>query len=277
MVLLTPALSLAGLAPIIAGHTIYYAFPYLAASTTWTPTDTQVEQRFILIAATLALALFTDRLLLMRLGPESSLKEKMLAAIPYLPALVLLLVIAVKMVPVPYLPSLISMASLALLLPIWLHRGNMPGLNALGLGMAILSVAMFIYTMYANTAPAYSLPWYLPLLGLYFISLVLMERLAFSCTMDSPLRQTIISYSLIALIAAIGATGLYSWNNSKIYFVALLGLSALLAVFGHIFRTRSYYHVALTLTLFALGFMLLHSNPNTNVAAGALMAWRQGN
>ena len=270
MILFTPTLSLAGLIPVIAGHTIYYAFPYLTASAVWTAAEMQAEHVYILFIATLVLALFTDYLLLKRLGSKTSLIEKMLAAIPYLPALTLLLLTAIEYIPVLYLPALTGMISLVLLLPFRLHRGNMPGMTALGSGMALLSVAAFFYALFTPIVPAYSLSLYLPLLGGYLLCLILLERFSTSSGTPPTWRQSLFSYSLIALTALIGAIGLYGWNNGGIYFASLPGLSLLLIISGRIFHAKAYYHVAFLLVFFALVFLLLFGSQGMNALTAGI-------
>jgi hypothetical protein len=266
MLMLTPTISLAGLVPVVAGHTVYYAFPYLVASAAWTTPNTQKAHEYALIAATLVLAIAMDRWMHLRLGRQTTLKEKMLAAVPYLPALVLVMLAAVEIMPLPYLPAVLGLVAVTLFLLNKTGGWGMPGMTALGMATLALSVVIFVYSTAASSVPVFSLPWFLPLLGVYLICLLVLERLIALQYLQAMWSRSFLSYALILIIALVGAVGLYSWNSGGIYFPALLGLSLLLATFGRLFHVRGYYHVAILVVLFALGFLLLFGRVTSAVA-----------
>ena len=266
MLFLTPTISLAGLAPVVAGHTVYYAFPYLVASTAWTTPDTQKAHEYVLTAATLVLAIAMDRWMHLRLGRQTTLKEKMLAAVPYMPALVMVVLFALEIMPVPYLPALLGLVAVTPFLLNNKKGWGLPGMTVLGMVTLVLSVVVFAYSTAASSVPVYSLPWFLPLLGVYLACVMLVERLAAVPQISTGPLRSFFSYALILIIALVGAVGLYSWNSGGIYFPALLGLSLLLATFGRLFRARGYYHVAILVVLFALGFLLLFGRVTSAVA-----------
>lgn len=266
MLFLTPTISLAALAPVVAGHTVYYAFPYLVASAAWPTPDTQKTHEYALIAATLVLALATDIWMHLRLGRQTGLKEKILAAVPYMPALVMVVLSALGIMPVAYLPALLGLATVTLFSLNNKKGWGMPGMTALGMVTLALSVVIFVYSTAAPSVPVYSLPWFLPLNGVYLACLIGVERLVAVPQISTGSPRIFLSYTLILIIAVVGAVGLYSWNNGGIYFPALLGLSLLLATFGRLFRARGYYHVAILVVLFALGFLLLFGRVTSAVA-----------
>ena len=139
-------------------------------------------------------------------------------------------------------------------------------MTVLGMVTLVLSVVVFAYSTAASSVPVYSLPWFLPLLGVYLACVMLVERLAAVPQISTGPLRSFFSYALILIIALVGAVGLYSWNSGGIYFPALLGLSLLLATFGRLFRARGYYHVAILVVLFALGFLLLFGRVTSAVA-----------
>ena len=246
----TPACALAGFVPVFAAHALFYAFPYLAASAAWAPADTPHGHLYGLCAATLALALSADGLLRTRLGGATSLVEKIMAAIPYLPALALFLLAVHDALPPYGLPVLLGAITLPLLL--FLRRG-LPGITTLAFLFPTLSIITFLLAARGDV-PGYSASWYLPLLGAYVACLVLVERLLVRRLLAATWTSAVLSYSFVAFIALTGAVGIYKWNSGNLYFAALFGFAALLAFYGRFLDAKVYVRIALA--LFVVGMLV---------------------
>ncbi len=257
LLLFTPAIALAGLAPVFAAHALLYAFPYLVVSGDSLVAAPQPTQTVILGIATLALALYADIFWRDRLDKDARIAERIPAIIPYCPAVALWLLAAHDIVPGVYLAMLAGMAASALLAPRRLFSHGLPGLTMLAFVLAAISVAAFYNALRTGAPPAHALPWYLPLLGMYIVSLVLFERLAVCHVLAPSWTRLPASYGLAFVAAAVGAVGLYHWNSGHIYFLALLGLVLALVFSGRFLRAPAYYYVAALLALFAAGFALV--------------------
>jgi len=266
LALFTPMISLASLVPVVAGHAIYYTFPYLAASPAWPSAEISTSHVRILVAVTLVAALYADNFLQNRAPAYTCIRGKLLAVIPYLPAVVLILEAAVESSSLPYLPAFFSVIA-ALLLVLVLRVGlNLPGLSVLAVVSVVFSVGLLFHTACSFEIPVPSMTWFLPCLFLQIMSLLIIERLLTYHAAENSWKSVFISYSMLVLIAMAGSTGLYAWNSGGAFFIGLFFLSGVIAFSGYLFRARRYYHVSAFLMLFAMGLLLLFGSQGMSIA-----------
>lgn len=272
MTLFTPMISLAGLVPVVAGHAVYYAFPYLAASPAWPSVEIPASHVHILIVITLSLAFYADNFFLKRLAAHTGTSGKLLAVIPYLPAVVLLLQMTLESDMLHYLPAYSGISAAILLLLTFRIGWNLPGMSALGIAAALFSVGLSLHAAYISDITVHALTWFLPLLSLHLVSLVAIERLLKSHIGANSWKSILISYSMIAIIATVGVSGLYCWNSGGIFFVGLAFLSVLFALCGRLLHAKGYYHAAALLLLLAMGLLLLFGGQGINAVTNAIAA-----
>ena len=270
LVLFAPAIAVAGLIPVIAGHTIYYTFPYLVTTAAWTAAETQQQHLYVLAGVTLVIALYADYQLFGRFGKQTDAYQKALAAVPYVPFIVLFFV-SILNAPVPYLPAVAGVIAVVLFLLSARRLLVLPGIYAVGILMTALSVLFFFCGVTVADKPVYALTWFLPLLWGYLVCLLFLERLFTLYLMSDSRKREVVSYCFILLAAVMGAVGMYRWNSGRIYFLALVSLALLLILSGHVFRTKGYYHVAAVVLFIAFAFLLLFGSQGMNTAANMLV------
>lgn len=270
MVLSVPAIAVAGLVPVVAGHTIYYTFPYLLSTAAWAAAETQPEHIYTLAVVTLVLALYADFQVFSKIREQGGIYQKLLAVIPYLPFVVLLF-ISILNAPAAYLSAVAGIIALLLLLLTAWRFLSLPGIYALGVLMTGLSIRLFFLGIFVSRTPVYSLTWFLPLLWCYLVCLLFIERLFSLYLVPDFWKQRLFSYCFIIAIAVAGAVGLYHWNSGRIYFLALISLALLLILSGRFFHAKGYYHVAAVVLFVAFSFLLLFGSQGMNTAANMLV------
>ncbi len=257
LVLFTPAIAFASLGPIIAAHALFYAFPYVTMAVPPASPDKPLMLMLALSAATAVPALYADRRLSARAGHPPRLAEILIAAAPYVPAAALLLLALHRTLPIHYLPALLGMTAFALLLPRALRYTKLPGMSALGYVVAVVSGVVFLLALRVDTPLPHVLGWYPFLLGLYVFSLLLIERVTVCRVLQGRWATLLVSHAIICAAVVVGALGLYQWNSGPVFVLALMGQALLLAIFGGCVRVKAYYHIAVLLIAFAVGYALL--------------------
>lgn len=244
MVLMTPGISLAGFVPVMAGYAIYYAFAFLVPPSAEVTSQIPVTHLGVLLSVTLVLALLYD----WRTGGGSSepplVGERTLTALAYAP--LLLPLSACLVAGDSFMPLVTSLGIIALSGTVcfkW-RRSVMPGLETLGLICLLLSIALYLKGIYASHGLKYPGNDYLPLLGLFLVLLIVIER--------TFLRNRTVIATLCCLgIALIGALGFYHWNSGPFFALGLFILSLLLLFSGWLFGTRIYQVAGLLLLALA--------------------------
>lgn len=269
MLLLMPGLAVIGLVPVMAGHACYHARAFLVPASAGAAEPGQHWQLWVLLAATLLLALVSDWHLGAR-GPGRPLPaERVLGMLPYLPLLLPLPSILPGNAPPICLAVVLGGLGLIALAGARLAREGLPGLRTLGRAGGLASLCVCLYGLFFMNNAAFVYSGYLPALWAYLVILILLER----ATAGPAGRPAWICRVLSLGIALLGILGLYQWNPGPVFAVALLGLALMLAVTGYAFRVREYYHAALLL-LFTAGAWLLLSITGAGFANTATTAPR---
>ncbi len=250
LVFFQSGVALIGLVPVMAGHACYYTLAFLLPSSATLSLQSRFLQWGVLLFVTLVLALLGDYRMGMRGNGRPLIMERILVLLPYLTFLpVWWLLPFLKDSPCIALAALSGTAGLAGILAPRILRCSMPGLQTLGyLGVAV-SLALYLYGIRVTSPPAYGYNGYLPLLGVYLVSLILFERV-------KNIKVPWACQALSLAIAVLGVLGLYQWNNGHLFALALVGLALLMVLAGYTFTARAYYHTAVLLLASAVLWIL---------------------
>lgn len=257
MLFLDPGLALIGVVPVMAGHACYYAYSYLIPSSAETSAHGQYPAMAVLMAATLLLALVCDDWLGRQCKGRPVFAERFFGMLPYLPMLLPPAILLVQD------GSGMRRAAGAGVLGVLglgipkLARWPMPGLSTWGYGAALAALFLFLRNFYGAPVPAYANGAYLPALAACLVILALLERIIVPAALgegNAAMRTT----ALCAFgLAALGAAGLYRWNDGALFALSLVMLALLLGMTGYLSRTRGYYPAALLVLLLAVAWALL--------------------
>jgi len=197
----------------------------------------------VLLLITLLLALLCDWQLGKRAQGHPLAMERFLALLPYAPLLLAPLAAGFpRALPYVFLAAASAAIGLLALLVMRVPQYPMPALGYLAVSV---SLVVYVYGLYASEVPAYADSSYFPLLCLYLIVLLALERTGGSRTFGMRL-------ALCLTIAALGALGLYQWNGGPVFAVSLACLALLMLLTGFVFNARAYYYTAALLFIVAL-------------------------
>ncbi len=254
MLFASPIIAVAGLIPVAAAHTCYYLYPLLTDA----PTTGQALSPWMvcaMVAAALTPALANDHLVRARFNEATGPAVSLVAAAPYLPALSLAIVSCHAVIPALYLPPWLCIAALALLSTRMTSSTALPGLSGVGYVLALLAAVGYGYALHVHAA--HDLSWHLPLVGVYLMGALAIERIT---TLDPDVgkwTRHAVSHVLVFLPMLVGVAAIYAWNSGFPFTIALLALAVFLAISGYIVRANVYYHAALFLVLGAALHLLL--------------------
>ncbi len=258
MLFLDPGLALIGMVPVMAGHACYYAYSYLIPSSAEISGHGQSFSMAFLMAATLLLALVCDDRLGRQCRGRPVLAERFFGMLPYLPMLLPAAILLIRDGSgMQRAAGAGVLAVLGLGVPN-LARRPMPGLSTWGYGAAITAIILLGWSFYGSLVPAaYADGAYLPALVACLVILALLERTIVPAALGNGKSAAWAACLCAFGLAALGAAGLYRWNDGALFALSLVMLALLLGMTGYLSRARGYYPAALLVLLLAAAWALL--------------------